>query len=106
MVSNKTYVSFYSPQGTRIWYPDVEEKPLVGTIYKNLEEAFLFYKEYSRKSGFACKKSSSWNPGKSKNPKNKYFKCNKEGVKYVKPATKAIEVAKANTIAKQIHLQM
>lgn len=70
--------------GSRIWYPEVEEKPIVGTIYNTLDEAYLMYQQYAKKAGFQSKTSSSYNPYKITNPRNKYFRCNREGTKYIK----------------------
>ncbi|KAL4554150.1 hypothetical protein LXL04_037305 [Taraxacum kok-saghyz] len=41
------------------WRPLVEVKPYVGQLFSSFEEAFDFYKDYARKSGFEIRKATT-----------------------------------------------
>lgn len=69
-----------TPRGSRYWTPVVpdNEKPVEKMLFDSLDQAFEFYSNYARKSGFEPRKSSE-NKGKHGVITRKYFLCSKEG---------------------------
>ncbi|GKC01720.1 FAR1-related sequence 5-like protein isoform X1 [Tanacetum coccineum] len=74
-----------TPNGSKFWIPEAKNKPLLGTTFDSVEEAFQFYKAYAIEAGFEVKRGGAWNPKKQLNPKLKFFYCVREGFK---PAAK------------------
>ncbi|PWA55837.1 protein FAR1-RELATED SEQUENCE 5 [Artemisia annua] len=74
-----------TPKGSKLWLPEAKNKPVLGTTFDSVEEAFQFYKAYAIEAGFEVKKGGVWNPKKQLNPKLKFFHCVREGFK---PAAK------------------
>ncbi|KAL4576152.1 hypothetical protein LXL04_012241 [Taraxacum kok-saghyz] len=46
-------------QPPKTWTPCVEHKPYKGQLFPSFEDAFGFYKEYARKSGFEIRKATT-----------------------------------------------
>ncbi|KAL4566585.1 hypothetical protein LXL04_030703 [Taraxacum kok-saghyz] len=61
------------------WTPLVEVKPYVGQLFGSFEEAFGFYKEYARKSGFETRKATTEVSRNGSGYSRRYIVCNKEG---------------------------
>ncbi|PWA65993.1 FAR1 DNA binding domain, Zinc finger, SWIM-type, MULE transposase domain, FHY3/FAR1 family [Artemisia annua] len=74
-----------TPKGSKLWLPEAKNKPVLGTTFDSVEEAFQFYKAYAIEAGFEVKRGGVWNPKKQLNPKLKFFYCVREGFK---PAAK------------------
>lgn len=66
--------------GSRGWIPDVDLKPIEGTIFVNMEQAWFFYKEYASKGGFEIKRGGQYKKGNG-DVLSKYFLCVREGFK-------------------------
>ncbi|KAK9071997.1 hypothetical protein SSX86_008428 [Deinandra increscens subsp. villosa] len=72
---------FISPNGTKLWVPKVDEtlKPVVGSSYTGLVQAYNFYKSYAHACGFNVR------IGQHKKCRIrgcvvlKYFRCNRSG---------------------------
>ncbi|KAK9057887.1 hypothetical protein SSX86_022726 [Deinandra increscens subsp. villosa] len=72
---------FISPNGTKLWVPKVDEtlKPVVGSSYTGLVQAYNFYKSYAHACGFNVR------IGQQKKCRIrgcvvlKYFRCNRSG---------------------------
>ncbi|PWA66145.1 FAR1 DNA binding domain, Zinc finger, SWIM-type, MULE transposase domain, FHY3/FAR1 family [Artemisia annua] len=73
-----------TPPGSKFWIPEAKKKPVEGTEFDTIEQAFLFYKEYAREGGFEVRRGGQSNRKKKQNPDLKYFCCSKEGVKQPK----------------------
>ncbi|KAJ9535718.1 LOW QUALITY PROTEIN: hypothetical protein OSB04_un001127 [Centaurea solstitialis] len=71
-----------SPNQSRTWMPDVGYvfKPIVGTRFGNLKDAFETYKKYSSAAGFDIRKSTQ-RKDRFGNVERKFFVCSKEGRK-------------------------
>ncbi|GJU67627.1 RNA-directed DNA polymerase, eukaryota [Tanacetum coccineum] len=41
-----------TPRGSKYWIPDVEDKPVDGTLFESVQHAYQVYKEYAKKVGF------------------------------------------------------
>ncbi|GJX76255.1 FAR1-related sequence 5-like protein [Tanacetum coccineum] len=73
-----------TPRGSKYWIPDVEDKPLEGTIFESIQYAYQVYKEYATKGGFEIKRGGQHNDVRVrglKKAKTKYFYCVREGRK-------------------------
>ncbi|PWA80885.1 FAR1 DNA binding domain, Zinc finger, SWIM-type, MULE transposase domain, FHY3/FAR1 family [Artemisia annua] len=73
-----------TPPGSKFWIPEAKKKPVEGTEFDTIEQAFTFYKEYAREGGFEVRRGGQSNRKKKQNPDLKYFCCSKEGVKQPK----------------------
>lgn len=75
-----SYNCHYSPNGSRYWDPYCDEqfKPYVNQSFKNIEDAFHFYKSYGRLCGFDVRRSSEKKHSDG-TIVSKHFVCNKAG---------------------------
>lgn len=55
-----------TPPGSKFWIPEAKKKPVEGTKFDTLEQAFLFYKEYAREGGFEVRRGGQSNRKKTK----------------------------------------
>ena len=55
-----------TPPGSKFWIPEAKKKPVEGTEFDTIEQAFLFYKEYAREGGFEVRRGGQSNRKKNK----------------------------------------
>lgn len=67
--------------GKTYWLPVVDDlhKPMEGTNYINLNEAYKFYEEYAKIGGFEARKGTQKPTKNNLAVKIKYFVCSREG---------------------------
>ncbi|XP_021975854.1 protein FAR1-RELATED SEQUENCE 11-like [Helianthus annuus] len=65
----------------RLYIPEVASScvPVIGMEFTSLEQAYVFYQTYAKKSGFSARKGGEHHSGGI--IKTKYFMCSKEGYK-------------------------
>ncbi|PWA98367.1 FAR1 DNA binding domain, Zinc finger, SWIM-type, MULE transposase domain, FHY3/FAR1 family [Artemisia annua] len=95
-----------TPPGSKFWIPEAKKKPVEGTEFDTIEQAFTFYKEYAREGGFEVRRGGQSNRKKKQNPDLKYFCCSKEGVKQPKkdkrkPDTSSSDIAEVVKVIKR-----
>ncbi|KAL4565571.1 hypothetical protein LXL04_029673 [Taraxacum kok-saghyz] len=73
---NYDIVCVHPPQ---TWTPCVEHKPYKGQLFPSFEDAFGFYKEYARKSGFEIRKATTEISRNGSGYSRRYIVCNREG---------------------------
>nr|GEZ79672.1 FAR1 DNA binding domain, zinc finger, SWIM-type, MULE transposase domain, FHY3/FAR1 family [Tanacetum cinerariifolium] len=69
------------PKGSKFWISEAKNKPMLGTTFDSIEEAFQFYKAYAIEVGFEVKRGGAWKLKKQLNPKLKFFYSVREGFK-------------------------
>ena len=85
-----------TPPGSKFWIPEAKKKPVEGTEFDTIEQAFQFYKEYAREGGFEVRRGGESNRKKKQNPDLKYFCCSKEGVKQPKKDTSKTDTSSSD----------
>ncbi|GKE32697.1 hypothetical protein Tco_1452019 [Tanacetum coccineum] len=50
-----------TPRGSKYWIPNVEDKPVEGTLFESVQHAYQVYKEYAKKGGFEIKRGGQHN---------------------------------------------
>ena len=66
-------------QPPKTWTPCVEDKPYKGQLFSSFEEAFGYYKDYARKSGFEIRKATTEISRNGSGYSRRYIVCNREG---------------------------
>ncbi|GKD39240.1 FAR1 DNA binding domain, zinc finger, SWIM-type, MULE transposase domain containing protein, partial [Tanacetum coccineum] len=84
IVKVRDHVGFYvvSKDGTRTWYPDIlphGEKPIQGTQFVSIDQAYSFYVAYGKKAGFDVRRGGEYKAVGFGDATTKYFHCTREG---------------------------
>ncbi|GJV53948.1 FAR1 DNA binding domain, zinc finger, SWIM-type, MULE transposase domain containing protein, partial [Tanacetum coccineum] len=84
IVKVRDHVGFYvvSKDGTRTWYPDIlphGEKPIQGTQFVSIDQAYSFYVAYGKKAGFDVRRGGEYKAVGFGDATTKYFHCSREG---------------------------
>ncbi|KAK1369541.1 hypothetical protein POM88_035633 [Heracleum sosnowskyi] len=77
---NLDFSYFKSPGGREFWTPKCEQPftPYVNQFFTTIEQAYNFYLEYGRKSGFEVRKNEQ-KKDKFRNISHKYIRCSHTG---------------------------
>nr|GEZ74568.1 FAR1 DNA binding domain, zinc finger, SWIM-type, MULE transposase domain, FHY3/FAR1 family [Tanacetum cinerariifolium] len=65
-----------------MWYPDIlahGEKPIQGTQFVLIDQAYSFYLAYGKKAGFDVRRGGEYNAVGFGDATTKYFHCSREG---------------------------
>ncbi|PWA75878.1 FAR1 DNA binding domain-containing protein [Artemisia annua] len=78
----RDHVGYYTCDdiGNRTWYPDCVEKPVEGSQFVSIEQAYSFYVAYGKKGGFDVRKGGQYKAAGGKETTIKYFYCSREGL--------------------------
>ncbi|GKD59928.1 FAR1 DNA binding domain, zinc finger, SWIM-type, MULE transposase domain containing protein, partial [Tanacetum coccineum] len=84
IVKVRDHVGFYvvGKDGTRTWYPDIlphGEKPIEGTQFVSIDQAYSFYVAYGKKAGFDVRRGGEYKAVGFCDATTKYFHCTREG---------------------------
>ncbi|GJU46903.1 retrotransposon protein, putative, ty1-copia subclass [Tanacetum coccineum] len=84
IVKVRDHVGFYvvGKDGTRTWYPDIlahGEKPIQGTQFVSVDQAYSFYVAYGKKAGFDVRRGGEYKAVGFGDATTKYFHCTREG---------------------------
>ncbi|GKB00927.1 hypothetical protein Tco_0828971 [Tanacetum coccineum] len=84
IVKVRDHVGFYvvGKDGTRTWYPDIlahGEKPIQGTQFVSVDQAYSFYVAYGKKAGFDVRRGGEYKAVGFVDATTKYFHCSREG---------------------------
>ncbi|GJR58882.1 FAR1 DNA binding domain, zinc finger, SWIM-type, MULE transposase domain containing protein [Tanacetum coccineum] len=84
IVKVRDHVGFYvvSKDGTRTWYLDIlphGEKPIQGTQFVSIDQAYSFYVAYGKKAGFDVRRGGEYKAVGFGDVTTKYFHCTREG---------------------------
>ncbi|GJR07786.1 FAR1-related sequence 5-like protein [Tanacetum coccineum] len=84
IVKVKDHVGFYVviKDGTRTWYLDIlphGEKPIQGTQFVSIDQAYSFYVAYGKKAGFDVRRGGEYKAVGFGDAITKYFHCTREG---------------------------
>ncbi|GKE36945.1 hypothetical protein Tco_1460350, partial [Tanacetum coccineum] len=65
IVKVRDHVGFYvvGKDGTRMWYPDIlphGKKPIEGTQFVSIDQAYSFYVAYGKKAGFDVRRGGEY----------------------------------------------
>ncbi|GJU57278.1 nucleotide-binding alpha-beta plait domain-containing protein [Tanacetum coccineum] len=77
-------VGFYvvGKDRTRMWYLDIlahGEKPIQGTQFVSIDQAYIFYVAYDKKAGFDVRRGGEYKAVGFGDVTTKYFHCTREG---------------------------
>ncbi|GJU75517.1 zinc finger, CCHC-type containing protein [Tanacetum coccineum] len=80
----RDHAGFYvvNKDGTRTWYPDIlphGEKPIQGTQFVSIDQAYSFYVAYGKKTGFDVRRGGEYKAVGFGDVTTKYFHCIREG---------------------------
>ncbi|KAK9071532.1 hypothetical protein SSX86_010101 [Deinandra increscens subsp. villosa] len=77
--SDDTSDVFVSPNGTSLWVPNVAGDliPIVGAVFRNLDDAYVMYQSYALASGFTVRVGQQKKYNRVVT--HKYFRCNRSG---------------------------
>ncbi|GJX19794.1 FAR1 DNA binding domain, zinc finger, SWIM-type, MULE transposase domain containing protein [Tanacetum coccineum] len=84
IVKVRDHVGFYvvGKDGTRLWYPDIlahGEKPIQGTQFVSIVQAYSFYVAYGKKARFDVRRGGEYKAVGFGDATTKYFHCTREG---------------------------
>ncbi|GJU25016.1 FAR1 DNA binding domain, zinc finger, SWIM-type, MULE transposase domain containing protein [Tanacetum coccineum] len=84
IVKVRDHVGFYvvGKDSTRTWYPDIlvhGEKPIQGTQFVSIDQAYSFYVAYGKKAGFDVRRGGEYKAVGFSDATTKYFHCTREG---------------------------
>ena len=82
------------------WIPEVEPKPENGLKFRSFHEAYVFYKDYAKKSGFEVHKSTTIKMASGVGYSHKYVVCAKEGKKQ---RSLCLVLVMRKTVLKTVH---
>nr|GEW88880.1 FAR1 DNA binding domain, zinc finger, SWIM-type, MULE transposase domain, FHY3/FAR1 family [Tanacetum cinerariifolium] len=113
IVKVRDHVGFYvvGKDRTRTWYPDIlthGEKPIQGTQFVSIDQAYIFYIAYGKKAGFDVRRDGEYKAVSFGDATTKYFHCTREGFlpnPKEKSSVKSLDVDISNIVKlmKQIH---
>ncbi|GKB41874.1 FAR1 DNA binding domain, zinc finger, SWIM-type, MULE transposase domain containing protein, partial [Tanacetum coccineum] len=84
IVKVRDHIGFYvvGKDGTRTWYLDIlahGEKPIQGTQFVSIDQAYSFYVAYGKKVGFDVRQGREYKVVGFVDATTKYFHCSREG---------------------------
>ncbi|GKC10197.1 FAR1 DNA binding domain, zinc finger, SWIM-type, MULE transposase domain containing protein [Tanacetum coccineum] len=84
IVKVRDHVGFYvvGKDSTRTWYPDIlvhGKKPIQGTQFVSIDQAYSFYVAYGKKAGFDVRRGGEYKAVGFSDATTKYFHCTREG---------------------------